>query len=105
MKGGASGMLLLLVGLFLLMLAISGKFHDIFTAAFPSLGGKTVSGSQSPSSGSNQQTPGQASPASPPIAGPDPGQLYTKDVYQSGGMLLAPLQGGGYQYSSLLGGA
>lgn len=100
---GTSGILLLLLAMFLLMLAISGRFHDIFTAAFPSLGGSTSSGSTGGSgSAGNTAPPVYGGSTGQPFVG-DPGAPpastdYTKQIYQSGGYQIVPSNNGGFQY-------
>lgn len=108
MGKGTSGILLLLLGMFLLMLAISGRFHDIFTAAFPSLGGSAASSSGSGSSSTTPDTTGlggtgTGSGGGGGGSGTNPQQssdalVYNKSVYQSGGFQIVPTSSGGFEY-------
>lgn len=120
MQKNAGFILLLLAGMFLLMLAISGRFHDIFTAAFPSLGGKSSGdssgtsdsglsgegtssslGNQAPegagggSPGSGLVSPLTGQPIHPPT-GSDP--LSGWPTLPRTGAALVPLPSGGFQY-------
>lgn len=87
---GTSGILLLLLAMFLLMLAFSGRFHDILTAAFPSLG--------TDSSGTSGSSADPTTNVGGLVAGGGGGNLTAKTDLPAGGLPITPLLGGGFQY-------
>lgn len=93
------------------MLAISGRFHDIFTAAFPSLGGSSGNTSTSGNAGSVPANTGlggtnTGSGGSSGGSGTNPQQssdslVYTSSTYNSGGYAIVPSSSGGFEYAPI----